>query len=66
MRFFEGAFSDPSNWVSNPHPDPTPSIGSYATSNLMVRTSSRGRSSRLRWSSQKVSQPTIRGHGLQR
>ncbi len=33
MRFFEGVFSDPSNWVSNtPHPDPTPAIESYATS----------------------------------
>jgi hypothetical protein len=32
MRFFEGAFSDPSNWVSNPQPDPTPAIESYATS----------------------------------
>jgi hypothetical protein len=30
MRFFEGAFSDPSNWESNP----TPAIESYATSNL--------------------------------
>jgi hypothetical protein len=33
MRFFEGAFSDPNNWQSNPpQPDPTPSIESYATS----------------------------------
>jgi hypothetical protein len=24
MRFFEGAFSDPNNWVENPQPDPTP------------------------------------------
>jgi hypothetical protein len=32
MRFFEGAFSDPSNWVSSPQPDPTPAIESYATS----------------------------------
>ena len=32
MRFFEGAFSDPSNWVSTPQPDPTPAIESYATS----------------------------------
>jgi hypothetical protein len=32
MRFFEGAFSDPSNWESNPQPDPTPAIESYATS----------------------------------
>jgi hypothetical protein len=31
MRFFEGAFNDPSNWVSNPQPDPTPAIESYAT-----------------------------------
>ena len=28
MRFFEGAFSDPSNWESNPPPDPTPAIES--------------------------------------
>jgi hypothetical protein len=34
MRFFEGAFSDPSNWVSNTQPDPTPAIESYATSSL--------------------------------
>ena len=32
MRFFEGAFSDPSNWVSHPQPDLTPAIESYATS----------------------------------
>jgi hypothetical protein len=32
MRFFEGAFSDLSNWVSNPQLDPTPAIESYATS----------------------------------
>ena len=25
MRFFEGIFSDPNNWESNPPPDPTPS-----------------------------------------
>jgi hypothetical protein len=31
LRFFEDAFSDPSNWVSNPQPDPTPAIESYAT-----------------------------------
>jgi hypothetical protein len=31
MRFFEGAFSDPSNWEENPPPDPTPAIESYAT-----------------------------------
>jgi hypothetical protein len=34
IAFFEGAFSDPNNWVSNPQPDPTPAIESYATSNL--------------------------------
>ena len=34
MRFFEEAFSDPSNWESNPQPDPTPAIESYATSSL--------------------------------
>jgi hypothetical protein len=34
MRFFEGAFSDPSNWETNPQPDPTPAIESYATSSL--------------------------------
>ena len=32
LRFFEGAFSDPSNWVSNPQSDPTPAIESDATS----------------------------------
>jgi hypothetical protein len=32
MRFFEGAFSDPSNWESNPGPNPHPAIESYATS----------------------------------
>ena len=33
MRFFEGAFSDPSNWESSTQqPDPTPAIESYATS----------------------------------
>ena len=32
IRFFEGAFSDPSNWMSNPSQlDPTPAIESYAT-----------------------------------
>jgi hypothetical protein len=34
MRFFEGAFSDPSNWVSNTQPDPTPAIESHPTSSL--------------------------------
>jgi hypothetical protein len=34
MRFFEDAFSDPSNWEENPPPDPTPTIESYATSSL--------------------------------
>jgi hypothetical protein len=34
MRFFEGAFSDPNNWESNPPPDPTPAIESHANSNL--------------------------------
>ena len=34
MRFFAGAFSDPRNWMSNPQPDPTPAIESYATSSL--------------------------------
>ena len=32
MRFFEGVFSDLSNWASNTQPDPTPAIESYATS----------------------------------
>jgi hypothetical protein len=33
MRFFEGAFGDPSNWESTTsQPDPTPAIESYATS----------------------------------
>jgi hypothetical protein len=34
MRFFEGAFSDPSNWESNTQPDPMPAIEGYATSSL--------------------------------
>jgi hypothetical protein len=34
MRFFEGIFNDPSNWESNPAPDRTPAIESYATSGL--------------------------------
>jgi hypothetical protein len=33
MRFFEEAFSDPSNWMENPQPDP-PAIESYVTSPL--------------------------------
>jgi hypothetical protein len=32
MRFFEGVFSDPNNWESNPPPDPRPAIARYATS----------------------------------
>jgi hypothetical protein len=32
MRFFEGAFSDPNNWETNPPADPTPAIESNATS----------------------------------
>jgi hypothetical protein len=31
MRFFEDAFGDPSSWVFNTQPDPTPAIESYAT-----------------------------------
>jgi hypothetical protein len=31
IAFFEGLLSDPSNWVENPQPDPTPAIESYAT-----------------------------------
>jgi hypothetical protein len=34
MRFFQDAFSDPSNWEANPPPEPTPAIESYATSSL--------------------------------
>ena len=34
MRFFEGIFSDPDNWESNPPPDPTPAVESYAASSL--------------------------------
>jgi hypothetical protein len=34
MRFFEGAFSDPNNWESNPQPDPAPAIESYTASSL--------------------------------
>jgi hypothetical protein len=34
MRFFEDAFSDPSNWEENPPPDPRPAIESYANSSL--------------------------------
>jgi hypothetical protein len=37
MRFFEGIFSDPSNWESNTQLDPTPAIESYATSSLDQR-----------------------------
>jgi hypothetical protein len=32
MRFFDGIFSDPSNWVENPPPDPTPAIESHPIS----------------------------------
>jgi hypothetical protein len=31
-RFFEGLLDDPSNWESNPLPDPTPAIDSYKNS----------------------------------
>jgi hypothetical protein len=34
MRFFEEAFSDPSNWESSMQPDPTPAIEGYETSSL--------------------------------
>ena len=34
MRFFQDAFSDPSNWEYNPPPDPIPAIESDATSSL--------------------------------
>ena len=32
MRFFQDAFSDPSNWESNPSPDPNPAIESHPIS----------------------------------
>ena len=53
MRFFEGLFSDPSNWEENP---PQPAI----EERVIDPESSRRRLSRLRLSSQKVSQPTTR------
>ena len=34
MRFFQDAFSDPSNWEYNPPPDPIPAIESDATSSF--------------------------------
>jgi hypothetical protein len=34
MRFFEGIFSDPSNWEASTRPDPTPAIESYPTGSL--------------------------------
>jgi hypothetical protein len=34
MRFFEGIFSDPNNWMENPPPDPRPAIESYANSSF--------------------------------
>jgi hypothetical protein len=34
MRFFEDAFSDPSNWESNIQPRPTPAIESFPNSSL--------------------------------
>jgi hypothetical protein len=34
MRFFESAFSDPSNWEPSPQPGPAPAIESYPTSSL--------------------------------
>jgi hypothetical protein len=34
MRFFDGIWRDPENWESNPPPDPTPAIESYASSRL--------------------------------
>ena len=59
MRFFEDAFSDPNNWEENPQPDRASDRG--ASDRQPDRTTaSRRRSSRLRSSSQKVSQPTTR------
>jgi hypothetical protein len=34
MRFFESAFSNPSNWEPSPQPGPAPAIESYPTSSL--------------------------------
>jgi hypothetical protein len=61
MRFFKEAFSDPNNWEENP---PQPAIEKRAL-DRPEPTPSRRRSSRLRLSSQKVSQPTTRRHGSQ-
>ena len=60
MRFFEGAFSDPNNWESNP---PQPAIEERVIDRPDPDAES---SSRLRLSSQKVSQPTTRRRGSQR
>jgi hypothetical protein len=66
MRFFEGIFSDPSNWESNPPPDPTPAIESYATGGSDQHNVESAEISKRRSSSQKVSQPTTRRHGSQK
>ena len=63
MRFFEGAFSDPSNWVSNPQPDPTPAIESYATSSRDHHDAEPAEISEAEIVGQKVSQPATRRHG---
>jgi hypothetical protein len=54
MRFFKEAFSDPNNWEENP---PQPAIEERVLDRPTCQMSRR-RSSRLRSSSQKVSQPT--------
>jgi hypothetical protein len=66
MRFFEGAFSDPSKWVSSTQPDPTPAIESYATSSRYRQDSEPEEIVEADSSSQKVSQPTTRRRGSQR
>ena len=66
MRFFEGAFSDPRNWESNPQPDRRQRSRATRPAAVIVTTPSLRRSSRLRSSSQKVSQPTTRRRGSQR
>jgi hypothetical protein len=59
MRFFEDVFSDPSNWEENP---PQPAI----EERVIDRPGPTPSLSRLRSSSQKVSQPTTRRPEWQR
>jgi hypothetical protein len=43
-RFFEGAFSDPSNWVSNTERDPTPRSSATQPAAVIITTPSQRRS----------------------